>query len=616
MIFLFLLPHLILISGPDWISAAVAAAVYLAAGIGVTLHDKEQPRREYFRFRYPTISALCAILLGTLFYLRWQNSALFASMNSFPTMPPRRICGAVAAGLSLLALFGMDWIVSILADLINGDHEGTDVRYESAFIGVTASVMMTLASKCSPFYAFNDWVDPHTMFSVGKAILHGMLPYRDVYEQKGPLLLLWHALGALISFDDLKGIWILEVVSCFFFLLFAYRIMRMRLGNGALPMVPVLALIVYTAVSFDQGDSAEELCLPLLAYALWVGYHRLKKEEFPKTREWIWIGITSGCMLWIKYSMLGFYIGWALALYLFARSRKKRLEMLKGIGFIAAGVMIVSLPVLLWFLIAGGLRDLFEVYFCQNIFLYPKTADVYGNFAVFSNLFSGFLNMVVFSTSSSIALIFGIFWSKSQENRDIFRLVFWPFVFMFLLIYFSGRFYSYYPLIFGVFVLFGLVALADMLERNLRIRWLQRYDSNMLISVSLCACVLGMFFFAGNMRSLQYDKMDYPQYQAKAVIEASGIENPTLMNYNFLDMGVTTTAKLVPSQRFFCGFNLPLKDIKRDQDACLENGCVDYVLTFLLTIDSPNYELVEKFNATYSFGPIQPTYNLYQKVVH
>ena len=107
---------------------------------------------------------------------------------------------------------------------------------------------------------------------------------------------------------------------------------------------------------FWKRAAALLLCLPLLAYALWVGYHRLKKEEFPKTREWIWIGITSGCMLWIKYSMLGFYIGWALALYLFARSRKKRLEMLKGIGFIAAGVMIVSLPVLLWFLIAGGLR--------------------------------------------------------------------------------------------------------------------------------------------------------------------------------------------------------------------------------------------------------------------
>ena len=611
MIFLLLLPHLFLLSGPGLISAAAAVFLYLAASVFISRYEKSHHPKAVFQFHYPIISASLTLLFGALFYLRWQHFGLFASLESLPQMPAKRICGAAAAGLTVFALFGSDRLVSVIAAMISGDEEGSDSKHEPVFIGICAAVMMTLASKCSPFYAFNDWVDPHTMFTVGKSILHGMLPYRDVYEQKGPLLLLLHSLGALISFDSLLGMWLIEIISCFFFLFFAYKIMRMRLGTGALPLVPVLALIVYTAVSFDQGDSAEEYSLPILTFALWIGYHRLKKDQLPKVREWVLIGVTSGCVLWMKYSMLGFYLGWIIALYLFARTKNQRIELFKGIGWVTLGVMIPTLPILLWFAFCGGLKDLFEVYFYQNIFMYPKTADIYGHFAIFSNLFSGFLNMIVFSTSILIASFIGIFWCKRHENRHIFRLVHWTLVVMFLMIYFSGRFYSYYPLIFGVFALFGLTAVVDIIERRLRSGFLQYFESNMMTAVSLCVSVFGLFLLAGNMRSLAFEKEDYPQYQAKALIETGPIENPTLLNYNFLDMGVNTIAGLLPNQRFFCGFNLPLKDIDIEQNACIQSGCTDYVLTFIRTIESPHYELVEKLPANYSFAGMRPTYNLY-----
>ena len=36
-------------------------------------------------------------------------------------------------------------------------------------------------------------------------------------------------------------------------------------------------------------------------------------------------------------------------------------------------------------------------------------------------------------------------------------------------------------------------------------------------------------------------------------------------------------------------------------------------MTFLRTIDSPGYELVDKFPATYNVLGITPTYNLYRR---
>lgn len=610
MSFLFLLPLLILLAGPDLISGCAVGALYLGLGWYLT---KKSSEKFTGSLRYPLLSAALSLAAGARFFFCRRTSALFPSMESLPLMPAERICGIAAAVLSLLSVFGMDMLLSALAGRFLRKIAISETLRENLYLALTSSAVITLASKCSPLYAFNDWVDPHTMFSVGKGILHGMLPYRDIFEQKGPLILLFHSLGAVVSFDTLHGIWILEIVCCFFFLYFSWRILKSRFGLKALSLLPFLALLVYTPISFDQGDSAEELCLPLLTYALWVGWRALSAEKLPEKKDWFLIGVTSGCVLWIKYSMLGFYLGWFLAFFLFARSQKRGRELLSGLGWIAAGVGSVSLPVLLWFLLAGGLGDLFSVYFYQNMFLYPKTADLYGRFALFRNLVNGLLNFGVFSTPIFIADLVGLFWSRKKESRSLFRLFLYSFLLLFFVIYFTGRFYTYYSLIFGVFSVYGLAAVCDFLQTNLKGRF-GGWDRNTLAAAALCTAVIGVFICSGNMRTLGYQEEDYMQFKARELIEASGIESPTLLNYGFLDMGVNTAAGLIPNQRFFCSFNIPLSDIQKEQDACLKNGCTDFVLTFMLELDSENYELLAHFPSNYSFGPIRPGHNLYQKI--
>lgn len=559
------------------------------------------------------LSSAFSLAFAVLFYLRWQNSVFFAGLESLPRMPAKRICGITAVLLAVLSLYGTELLVTAAEKQIRRNIRIYGQTAETVYIGMTSVVITTLVSRCSPFYAFNDWVDPHTMFTVGKGILQGMLPYRDIFEQKGPVLLLLHSLGVLISFSDLIGIWLLEIVSCFFFLVFSWRIIKMRIGEKALPLIPLTALAAFTSLAFEQGDSAEEFCLPLLAYGLWVGYKALCREDLPESREWFLVGVTSACVLWMKYSMLGFYLGWILSVFLSARKFGRGMDVLKGIGLIAAGVASVSLPILIWFSAEGGLSDLFEVYFYENMFLYPKTADLYGKLALHRNLLSGLLNFIIFSTPAFIASILGLIWSGKNDSKGPFRLILYSSLGLFLVIYFSGRFYTYYSFIFGIYVPFGFFWVSDMMKKIGPLRKILKASAGSIWAVMLCLCALGAFFFSGNMRSLAFEKSDYAQYRAKELIEASGIESPTLMNYQFLDMGVNTAAGLLPAQRFFCGFNLPLDTIAKEQNTCIAEGCTDFILTFMLTIDSPSYVLLEKIPANYSFAFIHPTYNLYQK---
>ena len=61
---------------------------------------------------------------------------------------------------------------------------------------VQSFVLLILVSFCSLLfctknswlYSFNDWVDGNAFFTMGKGMVNGLVPYKDLFEQKGPLL--------------------------------------------------------------------------------------------------------------------------------------------------------------------------------------------------------------------------------------------------------------------------------------------------------------------------------------------------------------------------------------------------------------------------------------------
>ena len=56
------------------------------------------------------------------------------------------------------------------------------------FCFVVSFIGLMLCSKNSFLYPFNDWVDLNAFFTVGRGIKHGMIPYLDLFEQKGPII--------------------------------------------------------------------------------------------------------------------------------------------------------------------------------------------------------------------------------------------------------------------------------------------------------------------------------------------------------------------------------------------------------------------------------------------
>ena len=464
-----------------------------------------------------------------------------------------------------------------------------------AFLFILAAVSITICSKASPLYPLNNWDDANCFYTVGRAVVNGQVMYRDIFEQKGPWLYFIYGFANLISGNSFIGVYLYEIVSFFMFLLFSAKIILLFCDRKAVLLIPLLSAAVCTAPAFEQGGSAEELCLPMIAYGLYAGLRSMVNEKPVSRLEWLFIGITSGAVLWIKFSLLGFYLGCGIFLVLYYIKMKWHRELVTFLFMLLAGETVISLPVLAYFLINGSMRELFDVYFYCNIFVYSVRPVDSRILAVLLNLFEGTKSLLYsFGFGVGMILFGGVY--LFFRSRRMFGFLLSSCICSFLLIYVGGRRYIYYSLILSVFAPMGIVMLYKILEYLFR----EKNSCQKSINIAFGCCMLGYslltsFLWSPNVYMMKYSKSDMPQYKFADTI--SQTENATILNFRFLDGGFYTASGILPNCRFFCGLNIPYAT--SEQDRYVHDGDVDYLITRDQTMNLDNYELVrvESFEA-------------------
>lgn len=426
-------------------------------------------QRTASRLRRPYLSVILALIGGFRFYSSWCHSGKVAAIVGILHLPLPVFLAAVAAVLALCAIPGLDRLVDMTDSLLSktaksvtSDPKGGEMPLpgkQASFLALFAFIIISVCSTSSPLYAFNTWVDANVYFTIGKSMLKGMLPYRDLFDHKGPLLYALHALTALISFDSFLGVYLLEVVCCFFTLLYAFKLLRLFCPDDILLLIPLLGAAVCTSTAFWLGDSAEELCMPLLVYAGYVGAKALRENTLPSRREFFLLGLTSACVLWIKFTMLGYYLGWIVAPACLALSQKRFGELMKKLGVLILGIIAATLPFLLYFGWNHAIRDWFEVYFYDNLFLYSNAESTNG---FLRNALTGLSQIRQLFPLGAAALVLGGVWCWYRCNRWIFLSFVATCVGLLLTVFGGGQYYPYYSLAFGACTVFGIAALYEI----------------------------------------------------------------------------------------------------------------------------------------------------------
>ena len=454
------------------------------------------------------------------------------------------------------------------------------------FSCLAAFSVLIICSKSSFLYPMNDWVDVNCFFTVGRGIIHGLMPYRDLYDQKGPLVYLVYALASLVSENTYVGVFLLEGLFYTLFLHICGRVAETLSGQrfSYWLSVAMMAILVPVTPAFSHGSSAEEFFLPVFALGLFLPLRAMHENRLLSLREGFVLGLCTAAALWTKYTFAGLFLGLAAAVMIWYLARKSARQLLWLIGFFVLGILTLTGPLLLWFAFRGAAKDLWQVYFVDNLTQYSQ--NIRGG--VYAAPIPNLLNNLPWS----IPGVFGILWlvlSWKKRGWEALAAVLGA-VCLFIFTYASGRRYPYYALVLSVFAPLGLAGLFSLSERVKR-----KYGST---AASVFAVLLLLmnpliaYGASGNTYLMRVPKDAMPQFRFAAIIKQQ--EDRSLLNDGFLDGGFYFAAETLPTERFFCTVNNDLAEMKEAHTESVRQGRTAFVVTRMRKLsDDANYELID-----------------------
>ncbi len=424
------------------------------------------------------------------------------------------------------------------------------------FVSIYAVIALLLCSKSSPLFYFNDWVDANSFFTVGKSMFNGITLYKDIFEQKGPMLYLIHGLGYLISHTTFNGVFAFEAIAFAITLIYAYRLLCLFFNeNIALTGTFLLPLFILGAKYFAQGSSAEEYILCAQMVSLYYLANYFVKEYSQNTvdlRHMFIHGLMFSTVLLIKYNIAAFWFFPIATVFISFIIKKQFKKAICSLLVFAAGSFAVIIPWFIYFLVNGALNDFIEVYFLFNAKYYTNSnTNITGVVSLVLTVFKNGVFLLKQFKFEYIALIIGLlsfclypfkikWWQRLSISSASFALVFTA-------IFFNGTGHIYYTMGITVFFIFTVIAFCKIIE----------IIKLPLKSWLIAAFAISMLFATVYKNPYHKDSRLFSKENTsnKVQIEFANLmhetDNPTLLNYGFLDGGFFTVADIVPNVRWF-----------------------------------------------------------------
>ncbi len=473
-----------------------------------------------------------------------------------------------------------------MKDKIRANREQLTAILYSAAVSL---IFLSFFSKNSFFYPLNNGADINMFYTMGKGIANGLVCYRDIFDQKGPVWYFLYAIAYLLDRNGYWGIFLIEIISFTAFLYITYKMMKLFGGERFFFFAaPIMAFCAMGNPSFWQGGQAEELIFPLLAYLLY-SLLRYFKEDYPeKTMDYRTLlinGVCSGLVFWSKFTLIMPWFIFMAGLFIILLFRKHVKEAFISCFVFLGGTLIPTVPVILYFALNSATADLTEVYFIENIFGYSPTvqSDESTLLTVWNNVKLGIERI---GPSMVLALFggAGMLLAKKRYLPDWRTKIIFPVMFLFSLlgIYGGGTSYMYYPGALIPYACLGAAVLGDVLKEG----WEfipKKAKPNAVFAAAVAASMIISFAasFDGNrnIHLLFEKKEDTVQYRFAEIIDS--VPDSTMINYGFLDHGFYMAADKIPADKYFARINLTYEaypEMYEGQRDAVLSGDVDFVV--------------------------------------
>lgn len=232
------------------------------------------------------------------------------------------------------------------------------------FLFIVVLIMSYIYLDTSPMYKniISD-IDSSVFQVMGKGLLENKILYKDLFDHKGPIVYIINALAFLIS--NKYGLFIMEIIIAYVGTIFIYKTSRIILGKD-LSMITSIIYVLISYKYFYGGNFTEEYAITFISIAMYYIIRILHIKE-DKKLNWIMIGITFAITFLIKPTYCTIWAVFGIVQFICSIYDKKIKELIKAVGYMLAGILIISIPIIIYLLANGAWDTFIDAYFLMNI---------------------------------------------------------------------------------------------------------------------------------------------------------------------------------------------------------------------------------------------------------
>ena len=476
-----------------------------------------------------------------------------------------------------------------------------------------ALIFMFFFGLNSPIHTFNPFCDFNWYVTMGRGILDGKVPYRDLFDHKGPITYFVYAFATIFPNYQFV-VWVLEVLCISLFLFFCYRIARKFLTPWlCLVVIPLMMMVLSTNFCrLLNASCVEEFCLPIFGYGLLCFLDFIMDHRQVSWQRSLAIGICFGILFWVKYSMLEFFLV-PMLIWLFSNLLRRNFkQLILSCLIMLGGLLVITLPILIYFLANGALGNLFEVYFKLNLGSYSGDYSGLTEQQMFVRKWKNALQVFGLGAYFIVFFFVGIvcFVVQNWKQKSGWILLVVVLTTWIMVGFFCGFKYYYIPLY--AYTVLGCVYMIKYLVKfimfyfyHTQIFFEKCWPKVLAISLVASSCFFLALPFVLNIVEINRARENYTPLVVADIISdynKTAKRSATLFCYDMVDYGFYNAAGIVPNIKFFARSAFTpevFPEMYEDFDETILKQKCDFVITYKYQIEQKSKFFLKYYDFYY-----------------
>ncbi len=290
-----------------------------------------------------------------------------------------------------------------------------EIFYRILALGTITILAFLFSLQCSShiWKTSTSSTDSSVFTYVARVILNGGMPYRDVFDHKGPLIYLFDALGLLIS--EHFGIWLIELITILTGFMIMYKTARLkcsRLISLGILLLSCSVLFKY----FQWGNLTEEFAIPFISAGIYIFTDYFLNGHITKLRL-IVCGFSFAAVCLLRVNMIPVWIVMCIGVLVHSIWKHQAKDLIFFLAFFLLGFVILTLPIIVWLAVNNSFEMFIDNYIVFNQ-QYSSFDTAVAALAARGSVFMAFFNETV------VLLAFALQVYQTVKSKNFFDILY------------------------------------------------------------------------------------------------------------------------------------------------------------------------------------------------